>query len=294
MLRLVALILSLISAASAFAIAPLDTSNQVIISVRDQKLVLMRNGSKVAIYPISTSMFGLGDSWGRMTTPLGYLAVEKKIGDNVPVGAVFHKRRLTGEVLQPNAPGRDPITTRIIWLRGLEAQNAHAFQRCIYIHGTPEEKKIGQPASYGCIRMKSKDVAELYDQLPLGAVVQIIPDRLPKMEKTKPRQEMSGGVVAANITPQPPPQVAATKVAKVTPQAPPEIAATTVAKVMLQAPPQITSTKAANVTPEPPPQISATTLAMPPSSSLTVEQMRTAGALAGARRKAKLATNKRL
>ena len=294
MRRPVALILSVLSATSAFAIAPLDTSNQVIISVRDQKLVLMRNGSKVAIYPISTSMFGLGDAWGRMTTPLGYLAVEKKIGDNVPVGAVFHKRRLTGEVLQPNAPGRDPITTRIIWLRGLEAQNAHAFQRCIYIHGTPEEKKIGQPASYGCIRMKSKDVAELYDQLPLGAVVQIIPDRLPKMEKTKARQEMSGGVVAANITPQPPPQVAATKVAKVTRQAPPEIAATTVAKVMLQAPPQITAKKAANVTPEPPPQISVTTLATPPSSALTVEQMRTAGALAGARQKAKLAANKRL
>jgi L,D-transpeptidase catalytic domain len=294
MLRLVALILSLISAASAFAVAPLDSSNQVIISVRDQKLVLMRNGSKVALYPISTSMFGLGDAWGRMTTPLGYLAVEKKIGDNVPVGAVFHKRRLTGEVLQPNAPGRDPITTRIIWLRGLEAQNAHAFQRCIYIHGTPEEKKIGQPASYGCIRMKSKDVAELYDQLPLGAVVQIIPDRLPKMEKTKARQEMSGGVVAANITPQPPPQIAAAKVAKVTPQAPPEIAATTVAKVMLQAPPKITAKKATNVTPEPPPQISVTTLATPPSSALTVEQMRTAGALAGARQKAKLAANKRL
>ena len=294
MLRPVALILSVISATSAFAVAPLDSSNQVIISVRDQKLVLMRNGSKVATYPISTSMFGLGDAWGRMTTPLGYLAVEKKIGDNVPVGAGLHKRRLTGEVLQPNAPGRDPITTRIIWLRGLEAQNAHAFQRCIYIHGTPEEKKIGQPASYGCIRMKSKDVAELYDQLPLGAVVQIIPDRLPKMEKTKARQEMSGGVVAANITPQPPPQVAATKVAKVTPQAPPEIPATTVAKVMLQAPPKITAKKAASVTQEPPPQISATTLATPPSSALTVEQMRTAGALAGARQKAKLAANKRL
>jgi len=246
MLRLVALILGLISATSAFAIAPLDTSNQVIISVRDQKLVLMRNGSKVAIYPISTSMFGLGDAWGRMTTPLGYLAVEKKIGDNVPVGAVFHKRRLTGEVLQPNAPGRDPITTRIIWLRGLEAQNAHAFQRCIYIHGTPEEKKIGQPASYGCIRMKSRDVADLYAQVPVGAVVQIIPDRLPKAEKANLRQETSNGVVAVNATPQPPPQ------------------------------------------------ITATTLATPPSSSLTVEQMRMAGALAGARQKVKLATNKGL
>lgn len=295
MLRPLAVIFSLISATSAFAIAPLDTSNQVIISVRDQKLVLLRNGSKVATYPISTSMFGLGDAWGRMTTPLGYLAVEKKIGDNVPVGAVFHKRRLTGEVLQPNAPGRDPITTRIIWLRGLEPQNAHAFQRGIYIHGTPEETKIGRPASYGCIRMKSKDVAELYDQVPLGAVVQIIPDRLPKMEKSKPRQEMSGGVVAAaNVTPQPPPQMTVTKAANIPPEPPPQIAATKVAKVAPERPPRIAATKAANVTPEPPPQISATTLAMPPSTSLTVEQMRTAGALAGARRKAKLATNKRL
>jgi lipoprotein-anchoring transpeptidase ErfK/SrfK len=294
MLRPLAVILSVISATSAFAIAPVDTSNQLIISVRDQKLVLLRNGSKVATYPVSTSMFGLGDAWGRMTTPLGYLAVEKKIGDNVPVGAVFHKRRLTGEVLQPDAPGRDPITTRIIWLRGLEAQNAHAFQRCIYIHGTPEEKKIGRPASYGCIRMKSKDVAELYNQVPLGAVVQIIPDQLPKMENAKPRREMSGGVVAANVTPQPPPQIAATNAANVTRQTPPQMAATKATNVTRQPPPQTTATKAANVTPEPPPQISATTLAMPPSSSLTVEQMRTAGALAGARRKAKLATNKRL
>jgi L,D-transpeptidase catalytic domain len=277
MLRPLAAIFSLISATSAFAIAPLDTSNQLIVSVRDQKLMLLRNGSQVAIYPISTSMFGLGDAWGRMTTPLGYLAVEKKIGDNVPVGAVFHKRKLTGEVLQPNAPGRDPITTRIIWLRGLEAQNAHAFQRGIYIHGTPEEKKIGRPASYGCIRMKSKDVAELYNQVPLGAVVQIIPDGLPKMEKSKLRQEMSGGVVvAANVKPQLPPQITATKAANVTPQPPRQV------------------TTVANLTPQPPRQISVTSLATPPSSALTVEQMRTAGALAGARQKAKLAANKRL
>jgi len=296
MLRRVAAILTVISATSAFAAAPLDTSNELIISVRDQKLVLLRNGAKVATYPVSTSMFGLGDARGRMTTPLGYLAVEKKIGDNVPVGAVFHKRRLTGEVLEPNAPGRDPITTRIIWLRGLEAQNAHAYQRCIYIHGTPEEKKIGRPASYGCIRMKSKDVAELYDQLPVGALVQIIPDRLPKTEKAKPRQEMSGGVVAvaANVTPQPPPQKTATAVANVAPQPPPEKTVTMAANVAPQPRSQKTATTTAKVTPQPPPQITADMLAMPPSSSLTVEEMRTAGALAGARRKAKLAQNKRL
>jgi hypothetical protein len=270
MLRRVAAILTVISATSAFAAAPLDTSNELIISVRDQKLVLLRNGAKVATYPVSTSMFGLGDARGRMTTPLGYLAVEKKIGDNVPVGAVFHKRRLTGEVLEPNAPGRDPITTRIIWLRGLEAQNAHAYQRCIYIHGTPEEKKIGRPASYGCIRMKSKDVAELYDQLPVGALVQIIPDRLPKTEKAKPRQEMSGGVVAvaANVTPQPPPQKTATAVANVAPQPPPEKTVTMAANVAPQPRSQKTATTTAKVTPQPPPQITADMLAMPPASSL--------------------------
>src|SRR5881296_3312999 len=186
MFRTVVVIFSLISAGSTFAITPLDTSSQLIISVRDQKLMLLRNGSKVAIYPISTSMFGLGDAWGRMTTPLGYLAVEKKIGDNAPTGAVFHNRRFTGEILQPNAPGRDPVTTRIIWLSGLEAQNAQAFHRCIYIHGTPEEKTIGRPASYGCIRMKADDVAVLYNQVPLGALVQITPDRLPKVPKARP------------------------------------------------------------------------------------------------------------
>jgi hypothetical protein len=296
MLRRVAVILTVISATSAFAAAPLDTSSELIISVRDQKLVLLRNGSKVATYPISTSMFGLGDARGRMTTPLGYLAVEKKIGDNVPVGAVFHKRQLTGEILQPNAPGRDPITTRIIWLRGLEAQNAHAFQRCIYIHGTPEENKIGRPASYGCIRMKSKDVAELYDQVPVGALVQIVPDRLPKMEKGKPRQEMSGGVVsvAANVTQEPPPQKPVTMAANVTPQPPPQKTVTMAANVAPQPPPQKTVARVAKATPQPPPQISADMLATPPSSSLTVEEMRTAGALAGTRQKAKLAANKRL
>jgi lipoprotein-anchoring transpeptidase ErfK/SrfK len=160
-------------------------SNRVIISVREQKLMLLQNGAKIATYPVSTSKFGLGDASGRMTTPLGFLSVAQKIGDHAPTGAVFHNRRFTGEILVPNAPGRDPVITRIIWLRGLELQNAHAFSRCIYIHGTPEEKLIGRPASYGCIRMKSSDITSLYNQLPLGALVQIVPEQLPKMPKAQ-------------------------------------------------------------------------------------------------------------
>ncbi len=161
--------------------------NRIIVSVRDQKLMLLQNGVRIATFPVSTSKFGLGDSRGRMTTPLGFLQVAQKIGDNVPVGAVFHNRRWTGEVLRPNAPGRDPIVTRIIWLRGLEASNVHAYNRCIYIHGTPEERTIGRPASYGCIRMRSRDITTLYNQVPIGTMVQIIPDRLPKVSKNAAR-----------------------------------------------------------------------------------------------------------
>jgi lipoprotein-anchoring transpeptidase ErfK/SrfK len=192
MFRPLVVVFGLVSLASALQAAapipafhPFEVNSRVIISVRDQKLMLLQNGTKIATYPVSTSKFGLGDSLGRMTTPLGCLQVAKKIGDQAPAGAVFHNRRFTGEILRPNAPGRDPIVTRIIWLRGLEPQNAHAYDRCIYIHGTPEEKTIGRPASYGCIRMKSNDVAALFNRLPLGAMVQIVPDRLPSARKVR-------------------------------------------------------------------------------------------------------------
>ncbi|MFN2540559.1 MAG: L,D-transpeptidase [Chthoniobacterales bacterium] len=187
MFRPFTVVLSLVFATALNLSAQVETADRVIISVRDQKLMLVQNGAAVASYPVSTSKYGLGDRWGSWATPTGFFQVAQKIGDYAPIGAVFHNRRWTGEVLQPNAPGRDPIVTRIIWLRGLETSNAHAFSRCIYIHGTPQEKVIGKPASYGCVRMKSNDVAALYNQLGLGAFVQIVPDRLPKLPKAKPR-----------------------------------------------------------------------------------------------------------
>ena len=127
MLRLLAVIFGLISVAPALFAAQVDPSTRLIISVHDQKLMLLQNGGKVATYPVSTSMFGLGDYLGRMTTPLGYFAIAQKIGDHAPVGAVFHSRRFTGEILTPNAPGRDPVITRIIWLRGTPMPFSAAF-----------------------------------------------------------------------------------------------------------------------------------------------------------------------
>lgn len=151
-----------------------DTRHQIVISTRDQKLALLDRGNLMATYPVSTSKFGLGDWRGSRFTPLGNLQIAEKIGDNAPPGTVFKSRRRTGELVLANSPGRDPIVTRILWLRGLEAQNANAFGRDIYIHGTPEEWKIGSPASYGCVRMRSSDIIQLYNIVGVGAAVTIV------------------------------------------------------------------------------------------------------------------------
>jgi hypothetical protein len=151
-----------------------DTRHQIVISTRDQKLAVLDRGILMATYPVSTSKFGMGDYLRSSRTPLGQLEIAKKIGDNAPLGAVFKDRLRTGEIVAPNSPGRDPIVTRILWLRGREAQNANAFGRYIYIHGTPEEWLIGTPASYGCIRMRSIDVVQLYNIVGVGAAVTIV------------------------------------------------------------------------------------------------------------------------
>ncbi|MEI7865816.1 MAG: L,D-transpeptidase [Chthoniobacterales bacterium] len=155
-----------------------DNRHVMHISVADQKMVVTDEGQPIAIYTISTSKFGLSSREGSYGTPLGRHRVAKKIGDGLPQGAVLKSRRFTGEILPINAPGRDPIVTRILWLQGMEGRNRNSFSRNIYIHGTPEECNIGQPVSYGCIRMRSKDVVALFNCVGLGAKVEIFREPL--------------------------------------------------------------------------------------------------------------------
>ncbi len=159
---------------------------EVLVSVAEQRLVVLREGGVIGKYRISTSKFGLGDSFGSYKTPLGHLRVCDKVGDSLASGTVLKHREATAEVLPVNAAGRDPIVTRIIWLEGLDEQNRNAKARGIYIHGTPEEKRIGAPVSWGCIRMRSSDVIELFNEVPRGTPVNIIPAKLPKLRKYVP------------------------------------------------------------------------------------------------------------
>ena len=163
-----------------------DRIHTMVVSIPSQKLALYTKGELTKVYDVSTSRFCVSCSQGSNGTPLGKHEVAEKIGDGQPLGMKFKSRRATGEIVEPNAPGRDPIVTRILWLTGIEAQNRNSHGRCIYIHGTPEEWRIGSPASFGCIRMRSRDVRDLFNRVGEGAVVDIenSPLQLPAPEPT--------------------------------------------------------------------------------------------------------------
>ena len=175
---------ALLSLSILFAITriagALSPATEIIISVPDQQLAVIDRGKLISKYPISTSKFGLGDGNGTYRTPLGTLFVSAKFGDQLPAGSVIKNRAPTGEIVDPNAPGRDAIVSRLIWLRGMEQQNRSARDRCIYIHGTPEEQRIGSPASFGCVRMRSRDVIALYDLAHIGMHVIITERKIDK------------------------------------------------------------------------------------------------------------------
>ena len=169
--------------AFAFALvscASKDREHLVRISVPDQRMLVFSKGVEIARYDVSTSKFGVGGRAGSYTTPLGEMEVARKIGAGARSGMKFHGRRATGEIVAPNSLGRDPIVSRILWLKGLEPRNRDAFSRCIYIHGTAEEWRIGTPASYGCIRMRSHDVIQLFSMLGVGARVEVSMSPFPR------------------------------------------------------------------------------------------------------------------
>ncbi len=149
----------------------IDTKQQLLSCVSAQDKVIQ-------YYPVSTSRFGLGQTQGSFKTPVGIHKIAQKIGDNEPVGRVFKSRIATDDIcLAEDFDGEeDVITSRILWLDGLQPGyncdgKVDTFKRYIYIHGTADESHIGQPASIGCIRMRSLDVIKLFKHVEVNDLV---------------------------------------------------------------------------------------------------------------------------
>lgn len=152
------------------------------INVPKQKLSLVSGDRVLRSWSVSTSQYGVGCNNGSNKTPLGLHRIVSKIGRNIPEGGVFRRRRFTGEIAKifrkPRVKRVDQITTRILRLEGMEegrnqGEGVDTYKRCVYIHGTPEEWRIGKPASHGCIRMKNKDIIELFSLIKRGTLVRI-------------------------------------------------------------------------------------------------------------------------
>jgi lipoprotein-anchoring transpeptidase ErfK/SrfK len=145
------------------------------IDVPSQSLTLLDDGRELKRYLVSTAKNGVGEKSGSYCTPRGGHLVRAKIGAGEPENTVFVRRRPTGEVWSPELharyPGRDWILTRILWLSGCEPGKnrlgeVDTMRRYIYIHGSPDIAEMGKPGSIGCIRMRNRDIVELFDLVP--------------------------------------------------------------------------------------------------------------------------------
>ena len=151
---------------------------EIKVKISEQKLYLISGNKLIKDFPISTSRYGIGNKISSNKTPLGLHRIVSKVGRNACLGAVFKRRRNTGKIARINKDSGDLITTRILRLEGLQrginkGKGIDSFRRGIYIHGTPEEKLIGKPASHGCIRMRNSDIIRLYRLVRRGTLVEI-------------------------------------------------------------------------------------------------------------------------
>jgi L,D-peptidoglycan transpeptidase YkuD (ErfK/YbiS/YcfS/YnhG family) len=149
----------------------------LIVQVAEQSLLLFQHSQFVKKMSCSTSRFGLGQQAGSNCTPLGLHRIAEKFGASEPAGTVFNSRRVVGHTSQPEF-AEAKITTRILWLEGLEpglnqGGSVDSHQRYIYIHGTADQTGIGQPTSCGCIHLADTDLIPLFDLLQSGTLVWI-------------------------------------------------------------------------------------------------------------------------
>ncbi len=157
--------------------------NLLFVSIENQKMYRIQSKNIIETYDISTSKYGIGNQMGSNKTPTGLHKINSKYGHKTPVNGRMIGRVFYGQIAKifsdTTTSKTDDITSRILWLEGLEnginkGDNIDSYKRYIYIHGTSEEGRIGIPSSHGCVRMKNKDVIDLFNEVAIGTFVLIL------------------------------------------------------------------------------------------------------------------------
>ena len=160
-----------------------DFNELLFVSIAKQKLYHIKNKKIITSFIISSSKYGTGNKNGSNKTPLGLHKIKEKYGDKTPINGRMVGRIFYGNIAtiynDTTKSKTDDVTSRILWLDGLEkgknkGEGIDSYKRYIYIHGTSEEGRLGTPASHGCIRMKNKDVIDLYRRVEVGTLVLIL------------------------------------------------------------------------------------------------------------------------
>ena len=153
----------------------------LVVRIGTATLQFFRRGALVKSYGISTSKRPPSNIKGSLGTPRGLHEIAERIGAGQPPGMVFKSRASTGRHFSEFPEGGandDLITSRILWLRGLEpgvnrGGNVDTYERYVYLHGTNHEARLGEPLSAGCVLMGNLDITELYEEVRAGDLVWI-------------------------------------------------------------------------------------------------------------------------
>ena len=131
-------------------------ARRIVVSIADRKLAVVEGERTVRIFETAVGA-------PKSPSPTGIFQIVNSIAD-----PTWYTK---GKIVPPGKC--NPLGTR--WL-GLSV-------RGYGIHGTNRPDSIGHNASHGCIRMRNREVEELFKMVAVGDRVELYDERTPEIER---------------------------------------------------------------------------------------------------------------
>jgi lipoprotein-anchoring transpeptidase ErfK/SrfK len=131
-------------------------ARRIVVSITDRKLAVLESDRVVKVFSTAVGAPASPSPVGTYT-----------IVNSIPDPTWYYKGKIVG-------PGKaNPLGTR--WL-GLSVKGYG-------IHGTNAPSSIGKNASHGCVRLRNRDVEQLFGMVEVGDQVEFYADRTPELDR---------------------------------------------------------------------------------------------------------------